>query len=559
MDAAKSVTATFDLVPYDLAVEKFAGGAGTGLVTSVPAGVSCSGTCTVAFNSGTVVTLSATADTGSLFGGWTGACSGTGGCVVTMDAAKTVGYSFHPESFTLTVSKAGSGGGMVSDSALINCGSTCSAPYLYNASITLTATPATNSTFAGWGGACAGSGTCNVTMQGARTVTATFNAVAAPTADLAVTQTASPDPAFTGSDVTFTVTVANSGPSTATAVTLTDTLSGGVTFMSASAGCVHVAGTVTCNMDSIASGASKQVQVVVRPLSAGSITNFASVSTSASDPFFSNNTHGIGVLVGTPSGTLSNISTRMQVLGGNDVMIGGFVIGGSTSKTVVIRARGPSLVPFGITNALANPTLQLVRSSDQATLATNDDWGSATNAPALTASGFAPSNDLEAAILISLPPGAYTAIVSGVGGGTGVGIVEVFEVDHPETPLANISTRGRVLTGNDVMIGGFVIQGSAPQTVVIRARGPSLVPFGIANALANPTLQVVRSSDQAVMATNDDWQVGTNVAALSSSGFAPSNTLESAVLITLDPGAYTVIVSGIGGGTGVGIVEVFAQ
>ena len=123
---------------------------------------------------------------------------------------------------------------------------------------------------------------------------------------------------------------------------------------------------------------------------------------------------------------LVNISTRMQVLSGNEVVIGGFVVGGSSSKTVVVRARGPSLAPFGITNALANPQLQLVRSSDQQTVATNDDWRSAANEAAITASGFAPSDNLESAILATLPPGAYTAIVSGVGGTTGVGIVEVF-------------------------------------------------------------------------------------------------------------------------------------
>ena len=162
-------------------------------------------------------------------------------------------------------------------------------------------------------------------------------------------------------------------------------------------------------------------------------------------------------------------------------------------------------------------------------------------------------------MLVNLPPGAYTAIVSGVGGGTGVGIVEVFEVDTPEIPLANISTRGQVLTGNDVMIGGFVIQGSAPQTVVIRARGPSLVPFGITNALADPQIQLVRSSDQATIATNDDWGSAPNASAIAASGFAPSDPREAAILITLPPGAYTAIVRGVGGGTGVGIVEVFAN
>ncbi len=136
-------------------------------------------------------------------------------------------------------------------------------------------------------------------------------------------------------------------------------------------------------------------------------------------------------------------------------------------------------------------------------------------------------------------------------------IVEVFELDRSESPLANISTRGQVLTGNDVMIGGFVVQGTGPRTVVVRARGPSLAPFGIANPLGNPELRLVRSSDQTNVASNDNWVNAPNRLALEASGFAPSNILESAILVTLDPGAYTAIVSGAGGTTGVGLVEVF--
>jgi hypothetical protein len=255
---------------------------------------------------------------------------------------------------------------------------------------------------------------------------------------------------------------------------------------------------------------------------------------------------------------LINLSTRGSVQGSSNPMIGGFVVSGASPKTVVITAKGPSLIPYGIANALANPTLTLVRSSDQAVLATNDDWGSAANAAQIQASGFAPSNALESAIYATLAPGAYTAIVSGAGGTTGVGLVEAYEVDHPEVPFINVSTRGQVGTGTDVMIGGFVIQGSAPQTLVVRALGPSLAAYGIANPLANPTVTLVRSSDQAVMATNDNWGSASNAAQLQASGFAPSNALESAILITLNPGAYTAIVSGSGGGTGVGIVEVYA-
>jgi hypothetical protein len=254
---------------------------------------------------------------------------------------------------------------------------------------------------------------------------------------------------------------------------------------------------------------------------------------------------------------LANISTRMQVLTGNEVMIGGFVIGGASNKTVAIVATGPSLAQFGIVNALANPKITLVRSSDQVTLATNDDWQAAPNAAQLSAAGFAPPNPLEPAILVNLAPGAYTAIVEGVGGGTGVSLIGVYEVDGPTIPLINISTRGKVLTGNDVMIGGFVIQGSGPQAVAIVATGPSLAPFGIANPLANPKITLVRSSDQAVLDTNDDWQSHPNAAQLQAAGFAPSNALEAGIYTTLPPGAYTAIVEGVGGGTGVAVIGVY--
>ena len=254
---------------------------------------------------------------------------------------------------------------------------------------------------------------------------------------------------------------------------------------------------------------------------------------------------------------LSNISTRATVFTGSNVMIGGFIIGGSSAKTVAITATGPSLAAFGITNPLANPTLTIVRSSDQSIVATNDDWQADANASLLQASGFAPSDAREAGLYLSLAPGAYTAIVSGAGGATGVSVVGVFEVDRPDIPLVNISTRGLVQAGNNVMIGGFVVQGTVPQQLAITAAGPSLGAFGIANPLANPALTIVRSSDQAIVASNDDWQTDPNAAQLQAAGFAPSNPLEPGILTTLAPGAYTAIVSGTGGATGVAVVGVF--
>jgi len=258
---------------------------------------------------------------------------------------------------------------------------------------------------------------------------------------------------------------------------------------------------------------------------------------------------------------LANLSTRMQMLGGNDAIIAGFVIGGSTPKTVAIVASGPSLRQFGINNALLDPRLMLVRSSNQAMVADNDNWSFAPNVSQIQASGFAPTQYFESAILATLDPGAYSAIVYGggsVGAPTGVALVGVYEVDHPEVPLINMSTRGKVLTGNDVMIAGFVIQGETPQTVAIVATGPSLTQYGVTGPLANPTLTLMRSSDQSIVATNDDWQTASNSAQIQSSGFAPTNPLESAMLVTLPPGAYTAIVSGAGGGTGTAVVGVYA-
>jgi hypothetical protein len=159
---------------------------------------------------------------------------------------------------------------------------------------------------------------------------------------------------------------------------------------------------------------------------------------------------------------------------------------------------------------------------------------------------------------MTLLPGPYTAIAYGADGGSGVALIEVIEIDHADAPLAGISSRGRVGTGEEVMIGGFVIEGSQPLPVAVRARGPSLAGAGVQGVLANPVLTLVRASDGAVIAINDDWQTAPNAAQLQASGFAPAEPSEAAVLMTLPPGAYTAIVSGAGGTTGVAIVEVFA-
>ena len=257
----------------------------------------------------------------------------------------------------------------------------------------------------------------------------------------------------------------------------------------------------------------------------------------------------------TDAPRLTNISTRMMALTGDDVPIAGFVIGGSVRKAVLLRARGQSMAPNGVPNTLINPMLQLF--TGQTLVDSNDDWVAAPNAVAIEQSGLAPGISNESAIYRYLDPGAYTAIVTGVGGATGNAIVEVFEMGDPESPFMNISTRGMVQAGDSVMIGGFVITGDSPKSVLITARGPSLAAFGITNALANPNLQLV--AGQTVIASNDDFGTSTNLTQIQATGNAPTNPLESAILITLNPGNYTAIVSGVGGATGVGIVEVFAQ
>ncbi len=174
MTAARSVTATFNTVSYALTVSK--AGTGTGTVSSSPAGINCGATCSANFASGASVTLTAAPATGSSFAGWSGACTGTGICTVSMTAARSVTATFNTVNYALTVSKTGAGTGTVgSVPAGINCGATCSANYASGASVTLTATPATGSSFAGWSGACTGTGTCIVSMTAARSVTATFN------------------------------------------------------------------------------------------------------------------------------------------------------------------------------------------------------------------------------------------------------------------------------------------------------------------------------------------------------------------------------------------------
>jgi hypothetical protein len=256
----------------------------------------------------------------------------------------------------------------------------------------------------------------------------------------------------------------------------------------------------------------------------------------------------------TPDSHLANISTRMRVETGDNVLIAGFIVEGPGDKKLIVRGIGPSLEDFGVADALQDPTLELYSGDDQ--LAVNDNWPGNPNAAEIVTSGLAPRNLHESALLVTLAPGSYTAVLRGNNGGTGVGLVELYDLDtSAPAQVVNTSTRGFVLTGENVMIGGFIITGNDPSQLVVRAVGPSLDAFGVPDPLADPFLEV-HDGNGATIQTNNDWR-DTQEAGLQNTGLAPSNELESAILISVAPGNYTAIMQGADGGIGNGLVEVY--
>jgi hypothetical protein len=262
-------------------------------------------------------------------------------------------------------------------------------------------------------------------------------------------------------------------------------------------------------------------------------------------------------LPGASPSQLLNISTRIRVETGDDALIGGFIITGNAAKKVIIRALGPTLAQFGLTDLLENPTVEL-RAANASLLMSNNDWKD-TQRTEIEASGFAPTNDSESAIITTLSPANYTAVVRGHENTTGIGIVEVYDLDRTvDSRLANISSRGLVKTGNSVMIGGFVIGGgTATSKVILRALGPSLSQVGVTNPLPDPTLEL-RDGNGALLMSNDDWEDDSAQAAeIAAAGVAPQDDAEAALVATLPPGQSTGIVAGKQGAIGVALVEVY--
>lgn len=256
----------------------------------------------------------------------------------------------------------------------------------------------------------------------------------------------------------------------------------------------------------------------------------------------------------TPAPMLGNISTRLFVQTGDNVLIGGLIVSGTGPKKAILRALGPTLTNFGITNALGNPVLEL-RDSSGALITSNDNWGDAANKEAIIASGLAPPNTLESAILTSLSPGNYSAVVRGANNATGVALVEVYDLDSTSgSKFGNISTRGFVQTGSSVMIAGLIVQGQ-DEKVIIRGLGPTLSQFGVPTVLADPTLEL-RDSNGTLIRSNDNWK-DTQQAQIQASGYAPPHGLESALAATLAPSSYTAILRGKNNTSGNALVEVY--
>ena len=267
---------------------------------------------------------------------------------------------------------------------------------------------------------------------------------------------------------------------------------------------------------------------------------------------------------------LANLATRGQTGTGAEVLTAGFVIGPGPNKQVVIRAIGPTLSAFGLSGLLADPFLTLINASTQATVATNDNWLAADAATMAAAGAFAlPANSKDAVIVATLPPGGYTAQISGVGGTTGLTIAEVYEVGGTGAKLINISSRGPVGTGANVMIPGIVVApGTGNRKFLVRAAGPALAAFGLTGTLADPQIVVTNSAGTLTYASNNDWGtpvgLGASTAAQLTSSFTANGAFafapgskDAALTVDLAAGNYTIAVSGVGGTSGLAIVEIY--
>jgi len=255
-----------------------------------------------------------------------------------------------------------------------------------------------------------------------------------------------------------------------------------------------------------------------------------------------------------PSSKALNIATRVFVDTGERGPIAGFIIAGDVSKKVLIRGIGPSLAAHGVPTPLADPTLTLFDDKG-GTIRMNNNWRDSQE-PEITATGLAPQNDLEAAIVTTLPPGHYTTALTGINATTGNGLIEVYDLEPDNSSLANLSTRGFVGTGDNVLIGSLIVGSGDSPIIVLRAIGPSLATSGIANPLLDPTIEL-HDGDGALLGFNDDWR-SPQLQAVNATLLAPTDDRESAIVAPfLTPGNYTAVVRGKNNTTGVALVEAY--
>ena len=497
--------------------------------------------------------------------------SGTGTCTVKYDQAGDANYNAAPQvTESVTAAKL---------NQAINVGTHAPASAAYNSQFTVAATA--NSSLAvsySSSGVCTNTGATYTMTSGTGTCTVKYdqagdaNYNAAPqvtesvTASKAATGTgvvSNNNPSQAGQQVTFTATV-SSGSGTPT---------GTVTFMDGAASI----GTGTLNGSGIATFSTSSLAAGGHSITAGygADNNFAgstsstltqTVSAPTPTPTPTPTPSPIPTPSPTPTSTPTptpntaqalNLSTRLRVATGDNVMIGGFIITGNVAKPVVVRGLGPSLSAFGVSNILADPMLEL-RGANGSLIVQNDNWKDSQRSQ-IEGTVFQPSDDRESVILATLPPAAYTAILSGKGQTSGVGLVEVYDNDQAtDSQLANISTRGFVGSQDNVMIGGFTLGGNPNNThVAILGIGPSLSLFGLSNVLADPTLEM-HNANGSIMISNDDWQSDPVAAGLlTANGLAPTNSHESGLFVSLPVGPFTVVLSGKNGATGIGVIEIY--
>ena len=249
---------------------------------------------------------------------------------------------------------------------------------------------------------------------------------------------------------------------------------------------------------------------------------------------------------------LLNVSTRVFVQGGDSVEIGGFIVGGPDAKKVVLRGIGPSLAQSGITDPLSDPRLILFDSAGNI-LAVNEGWTS--HYDEIVATGLAPAHERDTAMVATLAPGAYTVVLESSNQSTGTGLFELYDLAPLNSETKNLSTRGRVGTGDHAMIAGFAIGGDRASKVIVRALGPSLAANGISDPLLDPALELY-AANGSLMFSNDNWR-STEEEAIVASGLPPAQDAEAAFIATLNPGSYTAILRGTGNTVGNALVEVY--